>query len=196
MVMATWRDENKNELNTLFTSIDPQFNSDSFFTKADTYWTAAGNMFKDIKAKQISDLEKQIAATEKEVEEYKKKKNIVSSQPKKEATKKPYSQMEKKERQDLLNHFHIRQGERLMNPSFGTIIWDLLFEPLTEDVKSAIIENVNTIINYDPRIKADRVTVTAYESGIQIECFLTFMPYNISQSMQLRFDQANGLLAQ
>jgi phage baseplate assembly protein W len=99
-------------------------------------------------------------------------------------------------RQDLLNHFHIRQGERLMNPSFGTIIWDLLFEPLTEDVKSAIIENVNTIINYDPRIKADRVTVTAYESGIQIECFLTFMPYNISQSMQLRFDQANGLLAQ
>jgi phage baseplate assembly protein W len=99
-------------------------------------------------------------------------------------------------RQDLLNHFHIRQGERLMNPSFGTIIWDLLFEPLTEDVKSAIIENVNTIINYDPRITADRVTVTAYESGIQIECFLTFMPYNISQSMQLRFDQANGLLAQ
>jgi phage baseplate assembly protein W len=99
-------------------------------------------------------------------------------------------------RQDLLNHFHIRQGERLMNPSFGTIIWDLLFEPLTEEVKSAIIENVNTIINYDPRIKADRVTVTAYESGIQIECFLTFMPYNISQSMQLRFDQANGLLAQ
>ena len=99
-------------------------------------------------------------------------------------------------RQDLLNHFHTRQGERLMNPSFGTIIWDLLFEPLTEDVKSAIIENVNTIINYDPRIKADRVTVTAYESGIQIECFLTFMPYNISQSMQLRFDQASGLLAQ
>jgi phage baseplate assembly protein W len=99
-------------------------------------------------------------------------------------------------RQDLLNHFHIRQGERLMNPSFGTIIWDLLFEPLTEEVKSAIIENVNTIINYDPRIKADRVIVTAYESGIQIECFLTFMPYNISQSMQLRFDQANGLLAQ
>ena len=99
-------------------------------------------------------------------------------------------------RQDLLNHFHIRQGERLMNPSFGTIIWDLLFEPLTEEVKSAIIENVNTIINYDPRIKADRVTVTAYENGIQIECFLTFMPYNISQSMQLRFDQANGLLAQ
>lgn len=97
--------------------------------------------------------------------------------------------------QDILNHFNVRQGERLMNPTFGTIIWDLLFEPLTEDLKGLILENVNTIINYDPRVKADNVIVTAYESGIQIECFLTYLPYNISQSLQLRFDQANGLLA-
>jgi phage baseplate assembly protein W len=96
--------------------------------------------------------------------------------------------------QDLLNHFHVRQGERLMNPSFGTIIWDLLFEPLTEQIKDLITENVNTIINYDPRIAASEVIVTQYESGIQIECVLTYLPYNISQSMQLRFDQANGLL--
>ena len=43
-------------------------------------------------------------------------------------------------KQDLLNHFNIRQGERLMNPKFGTIIWDLLFEPLTEDIKFLITE--------------------------------------------------------
>lgn len=98
-------------------------------------------------------------------------------------------------KQDLLNHFHVRQGERLMNPTFGTIIWDLLFEPLTEELKSLITENVNTIINYDPRIQANNVIVTAYDKGIQIECFLTYLPYNISQSMQLRFDQTNGLLA-
>lgn len=96
--------------------------------------------------------------------------------------------------QDLLNHFHVRQGERLMNPEFGTIIWDLLFEPLTEQLKDLITQNVNEIINYDPRISANQVIVTAYESGIQIECVLTYLPYNISQSMQLRFDQNNGLL--
>jgi phage baseplate assembly protein W len=33
-------------------------------------------------------------------------------------------------KQDLINHFHIRQGEKLSNPEFGTIIWDALFEPL------------------------------------------------------------------
>jgi phage baseplate assembly protein W len=98
-------------------------------------------------------------------------------------------------KQDLLNHFNIRQGERLMNPKFGTIIWDLLFEPLTEDIKFLITENVNTIINYDPRLVAKDVIVTTYESGIQIECILSFLPYNIQQSMQLRFDQANGLLS-
>jgi phage baseplate assembly protein W len=96
--------------------------------------------------------------------------------------------------QDLLNHFHTRQGERLMNPDYGTIIWDLLFEPLTEDVKNVITDNVNSIINYDPRIQASQVTVVAYETGLQIECILTYLPYNISQTMQLRFDQANGLM--
>jgi phage baseplate assembly protein W len=95
--------------------------------------------------------------------------------------------------QDLLNHFHTRQGERLMNPEFGTIIWDLLFEPLTPELQDMITQNVNTIINYDPRISASQVIVTAYESGIQIECILTYLPYNVSQTMQLRFDQDNGL---
>lgn len=99
-------------------------------------------------------------------------------------------------KQDLLNHFYTRQGERLMNPTFGTIIWDLLFEPLTEQIKDLILQNVNQIINYDPRIKAESVIVTAYESGIQIECQLTYLSYNLSESIRLRFDQANGLLAQ
>lgn len=96
-------------------------------------------------------------------------------------------------KQDILNHFHIRQGERLSDPTFGTVIWDLLFEPLTEDLKAIIAKNVEDIINYDPRVKADQVIITQYESGIQIECKLTYLPYYITESMQLRFDQANGL---
>ena len=59
-------------------------------------------------------------------------------------------------KQDLLNNFYIRQGERLMNPTFGTIIWDLMFEPLTEQVKNLIEQNVTTIVNYDPRVKVER----------------------------------------
>lgn len=97
-------------------------------------------------------------------------------------------------KQDLVNHFHIRQGERLEQPTFGTIIWDMIFEPLTDESSTLIIKNVEEIINFDPRLVAEQVIVTTYESGIQIECRLTYLPYNIQENLQLRFDQANGLI--
>lgn len=96
-------------------------------------------------------------------------------------------------KQDLINHFHIRQGEKLSNPSFGCIIWDLLFEPFTPAVQEAIIENVTTIINYDPRLSAKDVVVDTYESGISIDCELTYLPYDISESIRFTFDQKNGI---
>ncbi len=98
-------------------------------------------------------------------------------------------------KQDIINHFHIRQGELLSNPNFGTIIWDILYEPLTERLKEVIAENVSTIINYDPRVSVVSVSIDQYESGIQIDTTLSFLPYNISENMQLTFDQNNGLLA-
>jgi phage baseplate assembly protein W len=97
-------------------------------------------------------------------------------------------------KQDILNHFHVRLGERLENPEFGTIIWDVLFEPLTSEITSLITKNVETIVNYDPRVRADQIVITPYESGIQIECTLVYYPYNIQETLQYKFDQANGLI--
>jgi phage baseplate assembly protein W len=97
-------------------------------------------------------------------------------------------------KQDIINHFQVRQGERLMNPEFGTIIWDVIFEPLTEDLKNLIIKNVENVINYDPRVRVNDISITAYESGIQIECDLTYLPYNISEAIKFKFDQDNGLI--
>ena len=98
-------------------------------------------------------------------------------------------------KQDLLNHFHIRQGEKLMNPEFGTIIWDAIFEPFTDELKQAIADNVTSIVNYDPRIQANEIVVSTYESGIQIELDLTYVPYNISEKLRLDFDENAGLTA-
>jgi phage baseplate assembly protein W len=97
-------------------------------------------------------------------------------------------------KQDIINHFHIRLGEKLENPEFGTIIWDVLFEPMTSGLQNAILENVTEIINYDPRVQANDVVVDTYESGIQIYAELTYIDYNISEQLTLRFDQNNGLL--
>lgn len=97
-------------------------------------------------------------------------------------------------KQDLLNHFHIRMGERLEQPDFGTVIWDVIFEPLTDQMIQMITKNVETIVNYDPRVRAEQIIVTAYNTGIQVECTLVYYPYNIQESLQLKFDQANGLI--
>jgi len=97
-------------------------------------------------------------------------------------------------KQDIINHFHIRQGEKLENPEFGTIIWDILFEPFTEDIKEAIIKNTTQIINYDPRVNVDSVVVDTFESGIQIDCSITYLPYSITETMRLTFDQNAGLV--
>ena len=42
-------------------------------------------------------------------------------------------------KQDLLNEFNTRKGERVMRPNFGSIIWDLLMNPddsfTTDEIK-------------------------------------------------------------
>lgn len=97
-------------------------------------------------------------------------------------------------KQDLVNHFHVRQGERLEQPTYGTIIWDLLFDPLTENLKQLIVDDVTTIINFDPRIRVQDIVVSSYDAGIQIECVLTYLPYSISEVLRFKFDKDNSLL--
>jgi phage baseplate assembly protein W len=96
-------------------------------------------------------------------------------------------------KQDIVNHFHIRLGEKLENPSFGTIIWDVLYEPFTESLKEAIVKNVTEVVNYDPRVTVDKIIVDSYESGIQIQCELTYLDYSISEYLQFRFDRNNNI---
>jgi len=96
-------------------------------------------------------------------------------------------------KQDLINQFYIRKGEKLENPEFGTIIWDMIFEPLTEQTKSLIVNDVTVIVNSDPRIKSIQTIVTQVKLGLQIELTLMYVPYNIQETMQLTFDQSNGI---
>lgn len=97
-------------------------------------------------------------------------------------------------KQDLINHFHIRQGEKLSDPTFGTIIWDLLYEPFTPSVQEAIVENVTQICNFDPRISVENIVVDTYEQGISVECTIKYLPYNIAEAIRFRFDQENGIV--
>lgn len=98
-------------------------------------------------------------------------------------------------KQDIINHFHIRKGEKLSDPGFGTIIWDILFEPLTDQIRNKIIQDVSEIINYDPRVSVNQITVDSYENGISISCELVYLPYSIVEKLQLQFDEDAGFFA-
>jgi phage baseplate assembly protein W len=97
-------------------------------------------------------------------------------------------------KRDLLNHFSVRKGERLMNPNFGTIIWSMLFEPLDATSHQLIIDDVNKIVNYDPRLNLDNITIVEQDSGILLQLDLTFLPTNQSSAMSLQFDSDSSTL--
>jgi phage baseplate assembly protein W len=97
-------------------------------------------------------------------------------------------------KQDLINHFYIRKGEKLQNPDFGTIIWSMLFENLTPDIKSIIQEDVKRIVTSDPRLQVENVLVTEYEHGLQIELELSTIAENQTEVMRLAFDRSTGNL--
>lgn len=96
-------------------------------------------------------------------------------------------------KQDVTNHFNIRKGEKLMNPDYGTIIWDTLFNPLDQDTKNAIIQDVKKIISYDPRIAAENVLVTEYDQGIQIQIDLLYISTDQRSTLNLQFDQQSKI---
>ena len=97
-------------------------------------------------------------------------------------------------KRNLLNHFQIRKGEKLMQPNFGSIVWNMLFEPLTEETKKIILNDVKSVVSYDPRIKVDQVIIQQLGDGLQLQISLTYIPGNQRTKMNLSFDRNSNSL--
>lgn len=92
-------------------------------------------------------------------------------------------------KRDLLNHFYTRRGERVMMPTYGTIIWDLLFEPFTDSVQQQIIDDVTRVVNSDPRVSLQNVNATASAYGITVAIELKYVPWDSVGTFSLDFDR-------
>lgn len=99
-------------------------------------------------------------------------------------------------KQDLLNHFNTRLGERVMNPEFGSIIWNLLFEPFTESIRTTIEADIKRILSSDPRITNPVIKVAEAEFGLLLEVTINFAGTSQAETMRLAFDKNAGLLVQ
>ena len=96
-------------------------------------------------------------------------------------------------KQDLINRLSVRKGERVENPEFGTIIYDAIFEPFTEALKDAIVDDITANLNADPRISTQDILVSEADKGIAIQATITYVPLNITEKLRFNFDE-NSLL--
>jgi phage baseplate assembly protein W len=98
--------------------------------------------------------------------------------------------------QDIINQFQTRKGERVMLPNFGTIIWDLIMEPLTDETYELLAADINTICTSDPRVIPTQINLTEQPSGYFIELTLQLAGTNQSSNLLLTFNQETGLSVQ
>lgn len=95
-------------------------------------------------------------------------------------------------RQDLLNQFHTRLGERIMLPKFGTIIWDLLFDPLDDNTRRLIRDDVVRIISEDPRWSIKTVDIVEGINSLDLRVTVTYKPTNETVILPLTYDKGTN----
>ena len=89
-------------------------------------------------------------------------------------------------KRDLLNHFYTKKGERVMRPNFGSIIWDMLMEQDSPTLQEDIKEDIERIVNLDPRVSLENTILYINDQTIRAEVIIKY--YNIEQSETLFLD--------
>ena len=92
-------------------------------------------------------------------------------------------------KRDLLNHFAIRKGEKLMNGNFGTSIYDLIMDPLTEETKQIVLEEVTTVVQNDKRVRAENILLDEFENGLQVQVQVRYVTTNEVENLLIQFDR-------
>ena len=94
-------------------------------------------------------------------------------------------------KRDLLNHFYTRQGERIMRPTFGSVIWDFLMEPQDPDTQEIIKEDIERIINSDPRVEFQETNLLVLDHTIQAEVKIKYKLLNSEDTLFLEYVTSN-----
>jgi phage baseplate assembly protein W len=94
-------------------------------------------------------------------------------------------------KQDLLNHFKIRKGEKWSNPDFGCDLELYVFEPLDQATQDAIEEEVYNVVSYDPRFEVNNsdISVNHDTHSVTVNVKLTYLPTTTATELQIKFDK-------
>ncbi len=94
-------------------------------------------------------------------------------------------------KQDLMNVFHTQRGERVMRPDFGTVIFDLLFEPFDEETRAQVVDDAVEIISGDPRFTMISIDVRELEHTLRLDIVLNYVPLDVVSALQIEYDRQN-----
>lgn len=94
---------------------------------------------------------------------------------------------------DILNQYNTRLGERLMLPNYGSIVWEILFEPLTDQNKEKIVDDAKKIIKGEPRVELNRIDSYQRPNGILLDIDLFFKPFYTIDNLKIFFDRQSDV---
>jgi phage baseplate assembly protein W len=90
-------------------------------------------------------------------------------------------------KRDLNNQFATPMGARVMLPTFGTRIYEYLFDPFDEYTKNTIIEDAVRVVQSEPRVELVGIDVYQEDQALNIVMVLLFKPESITDNMFVTF---------
>lgn len=94
---------------------------------------------------------------------------------------------------DILNHIFTKRGSRVMMPSFGTIIPELVFEPLDEETLDALRDELEMVFNYDPRVEQLNLSIIPdYDTNtVMVSANLFYVELQVTDTFEFNIQFEN-----
>lgn len=94
-------------------------------------------------------------------------------------------------KQDLVNHFQTRLGERVGRPDFGSIIHDLLFDLFDDRTEGLVFADVNRVISQDPRVEPldIQVRVSPEKQRLEVTVVLNILEFDMTENFTITFEE-------
>lgn len=89
---------------------------------------------------------------------------------------------------DLLNHINTIRGERVMQPTFGTRIPLMAFEPLDPTSLKIIEDDLREVINYDPRVSLVELAILPLPDSNAVVALVDLIYVELGTKETLKLD--------
>lgn len=94
---------------------------------------------------------------------------------------------------DLLTHIFTRKGSRVMMPNHGTIIPNLTFESIDDELIESIYSELKMVIEYDPRVELISLTVNPYPdiNTVVAAALLRYIEFDVVDVLNIELNESS-----